>query len=403
MSHYTIQCAGFDQPQQDAMSAVLDLAESALTDQWRILDSEDTSTVMINLDADNGQQICADQLQKRQPYQIILITEDQQALSNDHWFLLKKPDATPSLRSITQLLNQVSVRLAEEAEKTITAGTVPEADTSLTIQPDLPLNTVADLQTELADIDEPDLDKDFLPSENNAIDNWPEHYELINESETEFAWPASANNAKNIKLNSRNFLYGLLLQAEKDKSCRIVQLNRLPPIYIEPEINAYYFAGTSEEMFAYCTIQRRLLKSKIISKSKLSKLMGVEINSSSRSLTELTIYAVIQASQGRLLDGHSAERPVTLAALPNANEIPLLGQYSEIAKFMRNWEGDLYGVSEALQIPLAKVFEFYNACFVLGYITLPVNATDSEAISVKTAEVQSKRGLGRFFSTFFQN
>lgn len=398
MSHYTIQCAGFDQPQQDAMSAVLDLAESALTDQWRILDSEDTSTVMINLDADNGQQICADQLQKRQPYQIILITEDQQALSNDHWFLLKKPDATPSLRSITQLLNQVSVRLAEEAEKTISAG----AEASSTIQPDLPLNAVADLQSVLTDINEPDLDKDSLPKKNYTIDNWPELYELINESDTEFALPASANNAKNIKLNTRNFLYGLLLQAEKDKSCRIVQLNRLPPLYIEPEINAYYFAGTSEEMLAYCTVQRRLLKSKIISKSKLFKLMGVEINPSARSLTELTIYAVIQASQGRLLDGHSAERPITLVASPNAKEIPLLGQYREIAEFMRNWEGDLYGVSEALQIPLAKVFEFYNACFVLGYITLPAHTTDSEAVSVKTVEVKSKRGLGRFFSTFFQ-
>jgi hypothetical protein len=115
MSFYTIQCIGFDSRQQDAISAILNLAESVLTDKWSIRDSADADAMMINLDAANSGQLCAEQRQRRKPYRIILVADNERAASPDNWFLVKKHNAPPSLREISQLLNQVSICLEEEA------------------------------------------------------------------------------------------------------------------------------------------------------------------------------------------------------------------------------------------------------------------------------------------------
>lgn len=400
MSCYTIHCAGFDLPQRKAISAILDLAESALTDEWRIIDNADTHTVMINLDADNGQQLYTEQ-QNCKPYQIILVSENEQALSNEHWFLLKKPNAPPSLRSITLLFNQISIRLAEAAANIITADTGPDTETSPAIALEQKQTLNADEEVGTTNNEEPDFENSRTEGEVIDVEFVPD--ESFSNTEAELATPDPANNAKNIKLHARNFLFGIVLQAAKDKSCRIVQLNRYPPIYLAPEDNVYYFAGSNEEMLSYCTTAQRIIKSKSISKTKLSNLIDAELKTSARSLTVLSIYALIQASQGRLLEGHNAERPVRLTAMPDVKEIPLLGLYNDIAAFMSNRESDLFDVSEALQIPLAKVFEFYNACFILGYIDLPTIETESEAVGAKSVEVQNKKSLKRFFSAFFQN
>jgi hypothetical protein len=87
-----------------------------------------------------------------------------------------------------------------------------------------------------------------------------------------------------------------------------------------------------------------------------------------RPLSELSWYATLHASQGRLLQGHSLITPVTLHTMPDFSRYFHQPYYAALASFMMTHNADLPTIAQQTQLTLGDVIDFYNACAVLGYL-----------------------------------
>lgn len=61
-------------------------------------------------------------------------------------------------------------------------------------------------------------------------------------------------------LYAKNYLFGILVQARKDKACRTIKYNKLPTLYLSPSDDCYYFWGSATDLLAYCTAMPSILK-----------------------------------------------------------------------------------------------------------------------------------------------
>ncbi|MCK5664353.1 MAG: hypothetical protein KAI17_12765, partial [Thiotrichaceae bacterium] len=92
MPNYTIHCAGFDQAQQGSIAAILDLADSALSDSWNITESTESDIVMINMQDEKDPKLVSE-YDSLAEYRIILVAENSQESFQNYWFLEKKEHA----------------------------------------------------------------------------------------------------------------------------------------------------------------------------------------------------------------------------------------------------------------------------------------------------------------------
>jgi hypothetical protein len=87
-----------------------------------------------------------------------------------------------------------------------------------------------------------------------------------------------------------------------------------------------------------------------------------------RPIQELLWYASLCASRGQLLQGCRADQPVRLKRCPDFSTLPHGEHDLTLAVSMMAESADLFAVAEATGTPLPKVFDFYNACTMLGLI-----------------------------------
>lgn len=395
MTHYSIKCVGFDLPQQESISAILDLADSALTSIWRVSEAEDTDVLLINLEAENALQTLATAQQNRPAYRIVLVgAVPLEKDADNYWFLAKKSHAPPSLKELIKLFNQIESVLAEAAL----------AQTALAEPSPLKLAATDNLAgtPELAVIDSPAGVHEPTATDSPAETPVPEPQEIAPpfiEDSGQNASPKSAL-ALTRPLYPRNYFFGTLLQARKDKACRALRLNRLPALYLAPTDDCYYFAGTEAELAAYCTAAPQYLEETVATKQKLAKMLKSAGPIDQQALDGLIVRAVIVASQGRLLEGHSPEQAISLSQVPDTDKLPLLAPYQKIAEFMRQQPCNLFQAAESLQIPLSAIFEFYNVCFLMGYCTTAANLPI--ATLIEPAEPKQTGALGHFLKSFFK-
>ena len=199
------------------------------------------------------------------------------------------------------------------------------------------------------------------------------------------------------KLSANNYVFGLLLQARKEKKYRILSLDRLPLLYLSPEENAYYFSGTEQQLLQYCLATPQKVANKVLSRAKFNKALKMELSElEQRRFDSLISYAIIHVAQGQLLSGHSVRQQLKLTKVPDFNANPLLSKYQSIAEFMYQNEVSLFDVAEKLQIPTSDVFDFYNVCYSFGYIkVLSAGLSDSD-------NNKNSKTMGRFLSSFFK-
>lgn len=362
MTIYTFHYVGFNSQQQEAISAILDLADSALTCSWNPITDEGSDVIMVNLDAEDGQRLYQTELQNRPIYRIIAVTEDTSKANQDGWFLCKKPYAPPSLKEFAVLLNELAILLADETNAN-TAG--------------LPENT--DLANTQADA----TDATANPSE-SAIPSTGQEAE------------ATDNNTEQLftvirPLTAGNYFFGILMQAKQDKSCRIIKLDTAAELYLSPTENCYYFAGSETELLQYCTVAPEYLSETVVTKAKLNKTI-INNKLTAQPLDDLLIYAVLKAASGYLLEGHNPEQKVKLKRLPDSKKKPLLANYQNIAEKLQKQPDNLFNVAEALQVPISQVFDFYNICSVMGYLNTEELTKSNE---------QKSGTLSHFLKSFF--
>ncbi|NOR80422.1 MAG: hypothetical protein GQ529_06255 [Methyloprofundus sp.] len=436
MPNYTIHCADFDQAQQLSIAAILDLADSALNDSWNITESTESDIVMINVQGEKGPKLVSE-YDSLAEYRIILVAENSQESFQNYWFLEKKEHAPPSLRMLVDLFNQVGTCLVEAAASASEGLENYEESTELVNNAlgdtsDLPeqvaevalLDTQeqgeledklpdtqeqSELEGELLDTQEQgELEDELLETqeqgelEDGLLDT-QENSGLEDEPiEGEGALVVAEPDIKHEdiekpqrKLSVDNYLFGLLLQANKEKKYRIIKLNKLPVLYLAPEEGCYYFSGTEEELLQYCLVVPGRLNVKILSRAKFNKALKSESSElQQKDFRSLICYAIIHVSQGQLLDEHSAKQILVLRSLPDVEGNSILSRYKAIAEHMYQQEGSLFDVAETLQVSLADVFDFYNVCYLLGYIKMI-------ATGGKGLEAENTQTLGRFLKSFF--
>lgn len=365
MSNYTIHCIGFEPQQQASIAAILDLAGSALNSAWNIIDHADSDTFMVHMNSHSSLKELIEQ-QDIPNHRIILVAEKPTESNTDHWFLAKKEFGPPSLRELSQLLNQVDARLLEASMSNFSEN------------PDIQIEN--NVEDQVVDIEE---------KIKKSIDLGKAKHKKLR--------------APTRKLTAKNYLFGMLLQAKINKNTIIIKLNNLPPLYISAQSNGCFFSGTEAELIQFCIASPRKLSNKSISDTKFSKLLKNGSNQiADQSLDALIGYAIILASQGRLLEGQSAKQIVILEQLPKNNKVPVLNEFESIATFMIQQENSLLNVEKKLQVPLPDIFNFYNICYFFECIK--VISMDKKPIPPKdevSDENINDKTLGSFLSSLF--
>lgn len=87
-----------------------------------------------------------------------------------------------------------------------------------------------------------------------------------------------------------------------------------------------------------------------------------------KPLSELLWYATLCASEGKLLHGCRPDTPVRLMSSPDFSRLFHREHEPILAAFMLESSVDLFTVAAETGISLFKVFEFYNACEIIGLI-----------------------------------
>jgi len=85
-------------------------------------------------------------------------------------------------------------------------------------------------------------------------------------------------------------------------------------------------------------------------------------------LSSLLWYASLSVSNGRLLQGCRADELVRLKQSPDFTWLPHRESQLKLTHFMLESSADLLTVAKRTGVPLAQVFDFHNACVVLGLI-----------------------------------
>lgn len=370
MAKYTIYCLGFDSQQTASIEAILYLAASALTSSWQIIDSKNADIVLVNIN--NGEKYQFDvELNEYPDFRIIWVGKEKPSQFEENWFLAKKDQAPPSLQEFTHLLNQVEVCLQEAAKenqpiKEKTSGQLSEV--------------ISENEAEKVSYDQ--------SIENNAQNS-------VFDISTSLT---SRANKTERKLSRKNYFFGVLLQAKNDGLHRIIKFNKLPVLYVDPKTDSYFFTGTDEELVMYCTASVKSISNKTISKTKFEKIVNKELNALvPKDFDVLITLSILLASQGRLLEGQSAETFFRLHQYPDLKKLYLLEKYKSIADAMYQDESDLFTLSEKLQVPLSDVFDFFNVCYLFDLISV-----GNQKASNSGKQQENKGALSHFLKSFFK-
>jgi len=384
MTQHTFKYFGFERQGQEAISAILDLADSALSSAWLVTEDDGYDVAMIAWNAENGPELLAAQTQRLPGYRIILVAENPQSELAGHWFLGKKTHAPPSLKELTKLLNEISVLLAEAQAA---AGQTPEESAS--VPPTSAEASEKESEDTVASSDAPaDTETPALVTDPDAALASGE-IPARPQTKTKMLRP----------LLAKNYFFGHLLQAQKDKACRILSFRQLPDLYLAPSDNACYFQGSDGELVEYFSARPQYLKETVVSKQKLQTVLTREQIVHKQPLDALIANAVLYVSEGRLPDGHSAEQTVKLAAMPDFARLPMLSPYRRIAEFAFQKPGSLFQYAEALKTPLSSIYDFYTVCFLLGYFE--ATSASQQKPEAATAEAKKTAKLSEFLKDFF--
>jgi hypothetical protein len=178
---------------------------------------------------------------------------------------------------------------------------------------------------------------------------------------------------------------GLIQKAMADGAVRRCVLPGSPEVYLVPAENAYYTAAaTVEALEALCLAAPFDLTVEVLppdwqgdsGKGALQvgrmwlrrQAPSAPSNLSPRPLPELLWYAALCASRGQLLQGSRPDDPVRLKRWPDFSVLHHRESFMALAAFMAEESADLVSVAENTGVALTEVFDFYNACAVLGLI-----------------------------------
>lgn len=425
ISLYTIGYIGFDHQEQESISAIIDLGHLALNCTWAVSDGAESDVKMINLDCEDGRKQFSDKNNRSNCTAIYVAAEPHADIK---WFLRKKKDSPPSLKELAQLLNEIELLLSESPKEVVELEKSSETDGEIKPEPVIDSKVEGSIEAikniaveggvknrQEVGVSEEKTNPVETPLKKKAVKQKSADHKSVKKPEPKkknqqkledrekiepvFSLDSLDNNSLQVEtrsLTDNNYLFGLLLTSKKDKKCRAIISSGLPTLYLSPKKDSYYFAGTEDELMQLCVVDPRQFNDTVMTTTKFDHaLKNEEDLMTFEGFDALIGYAVLNASQGRLLAKLSAEKPVKLVQYPDIIKVPVLKRYEEISALMHDQEEiSLLGVVEKLQVNLPYVFDYFNICYLLGYL---------EVIKRVENEMDASSDKSRsFFTTFFK-
>ena len=171
-----------------------------------------------------------------------------------------------------------------------------------------------------------------------------------------------------------------LLAAKTDLTWIVI--NNEVDVWIDPIKGHYYSWADLEQFASFCT-PTIPLTIKTISQTALQDTIAKH-KLSPNPVNNLIWYIAFKASQGRLLENNSPYDTVHLSGWPNLR-LPEARNFIKLAAFMHSNTLPLIEVAKITRIPLPQVFDFYNACYLIGLVE------KGHDIKIHQKEIDSER------------
>lgn len=329
---FRLSLIGFNETQTTTFSAVLSLAERALRDSWYITERDDADFFILAIEKCEADALIT---LKNLPRERCLFctVEIRPEFDYEHDILYIATGGLPQLSSLVKVLNYQAAH--------INFSESVSADNSSTT----------------------------LIVTSNVV---------------------SSNNSNDFFNPNRNFLKLLLQNTEDFLIFRFSSptSSRLLNLYVDGKKKNYYCEASLKELKSYFTIKDAVI---------VDTLSAVEGHDSVEQfalplhpLANLIWYVAFELSNGRLLLGHSNEDNVYLTRWPDLG-IEGCGKYIKLAAFMRNNITSLSVVASKTNVPLPEVYNFYNACYLIGI----VEKADKPELYAKTLDEDKQKTLAK--------
>jgi len=380
VSRFTIKLIGFDEHETDCFLAVFDLAESRLNQQWQIVRTDNADFFLFLEERLHAQ--APDAPKSR------CLFYSTQTLSARH--ILVNESNVPSLRSMVEVFNRVgdfpsddgpqalAKALGEGPERVPLTETVPVAQPEPTQKPEQPAPLRQITQASAEDAAAAIIEPEPACAVSESTPEIPE--QPISPDPVKPA-PVSEQFADGHPVFYPNQgLLKALLAAKTDLT--LIVINYEVDLWLDPIAGLFYCWADLEQFASFCApaiplsvkpVSQKVLQDNI-AKHKLSP----------NPLNNLIWYTAFKASQGRLLEGNSPYDTVHLSGWPNLR-LPEARNLIKLAAFMHANTLPLVEIAKITKIPLPHVFDFYNACCLIGLVE------KGHAVKIHQKEIDPER------------
>jgi hypothetical protein len=319
---------GFTEAEQSNLLAILTLSERALKAAWTFtpfMDSADIILVSLNTDA--GREFWR---QCPQDHRFVACTQDDEG-GEARWKLRLSPQSPPSRQALLQLFNALGDFLAQ----------APPASTALPTPP---------------------TPEAASPATPPALPPLPE-------PEAPCPAPAQAAPAPGSDelFAPQSCLLGILQEALRSGQNLSLIAPSQPQILVCTETQSFYSVVGVEALSDFCALPAQAIQASPLTRAEIERL-SQERKMSRQALDELLWLAALYGSQGRLLQGCAADTVLHLKHWPQVSHLPHYRAYLRVAAFMNQNAADLAYIAAATGMPLATVYDFHNACEILGLL-----------------------------------
>jgi len=143
-------------------------------------------------------------------------------------------------------------------------------------------------------------------------------------------------------------------------------------IYLLPEQNCYFCATEIDDLKdLFLSAPQEIKVKKLLEEELKQYVAGLK----TKALNDLLWHATITTSQGRFMTNHQPDTLVSLKSWPDISLVSKNKSYLEIATCMNHNTADIIEIAKHSQQKLSDVIDFYNACYLLGLISVPEKIT----------------------------
>lgn len=311
----TLAFLDFSEQQQKIFSSLLFLSGRNLNQIWDIV-TKDLAQVILVCSKEPISETQWDEIQLAYP-QAILVAYSMNLISlQTPWKLLTKETALTNRAELITLLNKVTQHKSKQKSKEIKVKESPLIKETLEQKPNIsPQETINDNL--------------FLPE---------------------------------------NYFLSLVQMSIKTGYIYRCRIEDDIVIYLLPQQNCYFCSTEIIDLKKiFLTSPKKIKVRKMLETELKQQINGLK----TKALNDLLWYATVTASQGRFMVNHQPDDNVSLMSWPDISLISENKNYLEIAIFMSHNITNLIDISKNTQKNLNDVIDFYNACYILGLISIP--------------------------------